>query len=343
MKIFYFSKIIILLLFLSSCGQRHPCPEICSVDEQFITERNVALNLDSLAVWHGPTGEHWIIATAKSGNILPVYDAVTGKLIKQIGEPGTGLGQLSRPNGIAVAGDLLFIVERDNKRLQIFSLPEGRFLGMTEGVLEKPYGIAVIPDDNSGYIAYVTDDSSRSGRNDPRKIFSYHIILQDDKVAITLIKSFGDESGPGALLKVESIVADKQHNRLIIADEFKRERNLKIYTLDGIFTGIVIGKNLFMHDPEGIALYETDAQNGYIIATDQDFHQNCFYLFDRKTLEHLVTFKGAHAINTDGIAVTNQAFGPFNDGALYVMSDDGNVCAYNWQDIVGQCHLNDPE
>lgn len=333
---------LLMLFLLSSCssGSDCPCPEICSVSEAFITERSTDLNLDSIAVWHGTAEQHWLIATAKSANVLPVYDAATGVFIKNIGEPGVGLGQLQRPNGIAVSGDLLFIVERENKRLQIFSLPDGKPLGMTAGVLQKPYGIAVMQNNPKEYIAYVTDDYSASKKQaSPKKIYRYVIKEQAGKISIDLLDSFGDQEGAGALLKVESIVADKKYNRLIIADEYKRQRNLKIYTLDGKFTGKIVGEGLFMHDPEGVALYETGPETGYIIATDQDFSANRFYLFDRKTLHHVATIKGASASNTDGIAVSDTPFGPFPAGAFYAVSDDGNICAYDWKTIVKKCKI----
>lgn len=48
------------------------------------------------------------------------------------------------------------------------------------------------------------------------------------------------------------------------------------------------------------------------------------------TMEHLGTFTGAVTANTDGIALTQRAFGPFPAGALYAVHDDGNVAAFSW-------------
>jgi 3-phytase len=331
-------------LLLSSCSF-YRRPAICEVSEQFITKRDAALNVDSVAVWHGPKGQHWLIATAKSANVLPVYDAATGAWIKNIGQPGTEAGQLLRPNGIAVSGNILFVIERDNARMQLFSLPEGTPLGMTEGILKRPYGLAVTQTAPGDYTVYITDNYSSgnyvSGRGvpSPKKVHIYRVFGPNDLIFIDHRSTFGDEEGPGVLYKVESIAADPLYNRLFIADEHRIAKNIKIYTLDGQFTGHILGAGLFMYEPEGIACYCTSAKAGYIIATDQDRRDNRFYLFDRETLKYIKTFRGHVVRNTDGIAVTERSFGPFARGAFYAVHDDGNICAYDWREISKLCAL----
>ena len=70
-----------------------------------------------------------------------VYDAETGERLRTVGGPGKGPLQFSRPNGIAVFGDVLFVVERDNHRVQALQLPDFSPLGMIgKDVLRVPYG-----------------------------------------------------------------------------------------------------------------------------------------------------------------------------------------------------------
>lgn len=333
---------IISLLLLSSCGTNKSHEEICHVNEYFVTERRPSMNVDSVAVWHGDQGQHWLVSTAKSGDVLPVYDAATGEFIKDIGKPGTRQGELQRPNGIAIVDDLIFITERENKRLQIFSLPEGKSLGISDSIMQRPYGIAVMRGDAQNYIVYVTDNFNAASHDGPKRVHIYQVKKQDGKVDISFEQTFGDQEGPGVLMKVESIAIDREHNRLIIADEHPLQKNLKIYTLNGIFTDQIIGNGLFKYEPEGIAIYETGPTSGYVIATDQDRIGNQFYLFDRESLAHLKTFKGDTVRNTDGIAVTNKAFGPFKSGAFYAVHDDGNICAYDWYALAQICALRGP-
>ena len=332
---------VVCLMLLSSCVGNNS-HEICEVPEYFVTESRVSLDVDSIAIWHGKGGQHWLIATAKRGHVLPVYDAATGEFIKDIGVPGTRRGELQRPNGIAVIDDLIFVVERDNKRLQIFSLPEGRSLGFTDGgIMQRPYGIAVMQGDAQDYIVYITDDFNAAGKSGPKRVHIYRVKMQRDKAEISFVRTFGDQQGPGVLTKVESIVIDQENGRLIIADEHRTQKNLKIYTLSGDFVGEILGEGLFEYEPEGIALYQTGLKSGYIIATDQDRVGNKFYLFDRQTFAHVGTFKGNLVRNTDGVAVTNRAFGPFKSGAFYAVHDNGSICAFDWHTLAEICGLQE--
>ena len=89
-------------------GEEFP---IASVTEAYQTERIEADNIDSPAIWHGPNGEHWCLATAKSTDVMVIYDAVTGETIQRYGETGTGEGQYMRPNGVAVIDDMMIVVD----------------------------------------------------------------------------------------------------------------------------------------------------------------------------------------------------------------------------------------
>ena len=92
---------------------------VAPLRESWMTTRDTLDNIDSPAVWHGPDGQHWVLSTAKTTNVLVVNDASTGDFIRRLGASGTGRGQMQRPNGIAIAGNLAFVVERDNHRVQV--------------------------------------------------------------------------------------------------------------------------------------------------------------------------------------------------------------------------------
>src|SRR5699024_8680247 len=138
----------------------------------------------------------------------------------------------------------------------------------------------------------------------------------------------------------ESIFIDRTYNRLLIADEAFNERNIKIYNLEGQFTGKVVPEKYFDTEPEGIALYTCSDSTGYWIMTDQNENStNKYQIFDRKTLKHLGTFKGEITRNTDGVWVTEQAFGPFEKGAFYTVHNDGSVTAFDWAEIMERLNL----
>lgn len=314
--------------------------------EAFHTQRDETDNVDSPALWHGPEGQNWLLATAKEGNTVIVFDAATGEKITSFGETGEAKGQLSRPNGIAVIDSIAIVVERDNHRLQVFSLPSLTPLGyFGQDKLLLPYGITV--DSTSlGYEIYVTDNYEMADESIPPADSLYHRVhhfvlnIQGDEIQADHINAFGETAGNGVLYKVESILLDRSMNRLLIADEYEMQRNIKIYTPKGKFTGEIIPSDYFKYEPEGITLWSCDADtSGYYITTDQDVLNNFFPVFDRKTLEYKGSFAGEITRNTDGVALTQKSFGDFPHGAFYPVHDDGSITAIGWKEVADTLRL----
>lgn len=313
--------------------------------EVWETPRDTIDNIDSPAVWHGPGGEHWLIATAKETDVLVVSDASTGRVLRRVGGEGTAPGQMDRPNGVAVADDLLFLVERDNARVQVFRLPGFEPLGTYgERELVKPYGVAIVPEGGGVYATYITDNYELSDDVIPpdsllgERVRHYRVRVEGAAARAELVHTFGDTEGAGVLRVVESLAADPAHDRLLVAEEQEGASMIKAYTLGGDFRGEIIGERFFPHQAEGIALYRCGEQ-GYWIATDQGEAVNTFHVFDRVTLEPLGSFRGRTVLNTDGVALTQSPFPRFPSGAFFAVHDDGNVAAFHWSDIAGALGL----
>lgn len=315
-------------------------PDTVTLPEAYLTARDHALDIDSPVAWRRDDGSVWLFVTAKAGDVVLVHDAADGRLLRRVGESGSGAGQLDRPNGIAVAGDVLLVVERDNRRVQGFSLPELEPVGtFGEDVLQRPYGIAVA-ETGEGADVYITDQ-------DERDLPAEQILSERVKrfrvtrgagggLEASFEGAFGETGGAGALRKVESIQADAERGRLLIADE--EAHDLNVYTLEGEFTGREI-PGLFPGEPEGIALYRCGA-GGYWIATDQHEVNNTFHVFDREDLTYLGAFRGESTRNTDGVAVIEGGVGPLEGGAFFAVHDDGNVSAFSWGEIAAGLRLD---
>lgn len=325
----------------SACRQ-HAAPRHAVIEEVYVSTLDSKANIDSLAVWHGDTGRHWILATAKSTHEIIVYDAATGVETRRFGRYGAEPGSLNRPNGIAVVDNLAIIIERDNRRIQIFELPSFRsVVTFGQNQLMRPYGITVAQREDA-YAVYVTDNDTRRIRRKPSRrtlasrLHRFDVSRRPDTTFDVQYRgSFGETGGDGALYTVESILVDLDFDRLLIADEHERRRNIKIYSLDGSFTGQIIPNEYFVQEPEGIVLAAATgaAHAGYYIATDQCRQRNIFHLFDRETLAHITGFSGAKVRNTDGIALTRQPFGRFEHGALFAVHNDRAVAAFCLGDI----------
>ena len=321
-------------------------PDVVEIKEAFTTQRDERDNVDSPALWHGDDGQNWLLATAKEGNVIIVYDAATGEKINQFGQTGSALGDLRRPNGIAVIDDYAVIVERDNHRIQVFSLPSFKPIGIFgESFLRRPYGITIDQFEDK-YQLYVTDNYETPDEETPpadslgQRVHHFVFTVENNRVEAQHINAFGEISGKGVLHKVESILIDRVYNRLLISDEHEEHRNVKIYDLVGKFTGQIIPHNFFFYEPEGIVVWECETDSsGYYLIVDQGKINNTFQVFDRKTLEYIGGFGGEITRNTDGIAITRKAFGNFKYGAFYPVHDDGSLTAFSWEDIARTLNL----
>ncbi|NLC60132.1 MAG: phytase, partial [Gammaproteobacteria bacterium] len=186
------------------------------VREAFTSPMTPEDNIDSVASWTSPDGQVLVLATAKATHRLVVYDGFTGEFVRHVGGPGTGAGEFDRPNGIAIADDLAFVVERDNRRVQVLQLPEMESVAtFGDDVLRLPYGLWVNAH-GGHYELYVTDaymageDESGEDILPPleeldRRVHRFSFTAGDGGPAATHLGAFGDTSPEGALRVVESL------------------------------------------------------------------------------------------------------------------------------------------
>lgn len=320
-----------------------PLPTVAglvTVEPRYLTERDPQDNVDSVATWHGPEDQHWLIATAKETDRLLVYDASNGKPLRKFGASGTALGQFERPNGVFVLDALAFVVERDNRRVQVLRLPGFEpllhFGSDGETPLRKPYGLWVRAAGAGAYQVFVTDSYETADEKIPpaaeldRRVHVYRLVIANGTGKAQFEKTFGATQGLGVLQIVESIWGDPANDRLLVADEEEyQQRNIKVYDLEGRFTGRRVGAGIFHFQPEGIALYPCADGSGWWFGTDQGKQENFFHLFDRRTLEYRGSFGSPRVLNTDGIWLDQAPMPGFDHGALFAVHDDGNVAAFD--------------
>ncbi len=316
-----------------------------SIREAFLTEMVPADNIDSVASWRAPDGRRLLVATAKATDRLVVYDGETGRTLRGVGSAGEGMGQFDRPNGIAIVDDLLWVVERDNRRVQVMSLPD--FLPLAafgSEMLQTPYGLWVRKLD-AGYDVYVTDaymageDAQGEDILPPlarldRRVQRFHVIPAGTGLSARHVGNFGDTTPDGALRVVESIWGDVANDRLLIAEEDESYANeLKVYDLSGRYAGRTVGREVFKAQAEGIMLRTCAGGGGWWITTEQGKGRTVFHLFDRLTLQHRGAVAGNMVANTDGIWLHQSPTPRFPDGVLYAVHDDQGVVALDWRDI----------
>lgn len=355
--------VLLAVVWLAACtgpatrpdGSSQPLPDArenvpaISVPEAFMTPPMVEHEVDSVAAWNAPDGATWLIATGKKSNQLVVYDGDTGAFVRTVGSAGDGPGQFNRPNGIAVYADLVFVVERDNGRVQVLRLPDFQPVAVFgKGELVTPYGLWLRETTPGELELLVTDSFMADFRIElappldqlDQRVKRYRVRLDGEAPKATLLGQFGDTTPAGALRMVESIAGDPAHDRLLIAEEDTRVgTTLREYRMDGTYTGRDLPPDRFQAQAEGVALWACQDGSGYWITADQSADRTVFHLFDRVTLDFRGSFKGNTVALTDGISLHSVATRRFPEGVLYAAHDDRGVGAFDWRDIANALDL----
>lgn len=326
-----------------------PAVATVTVPESFVSTEAPGDELDSLSTWPTQDGGTWLLATAKSSHRLVVFDADSGQRLRTVGGRGAAAGQFDRPNGIAVHGDQLFVVERDNRRVQVLSLPGFTPLGtFGDAELRSPYGIWVHETAPDRLEAYITDNFMYGKGFDvvpslaelDQRVRRYRIESDaEGSMQVKYLGSFGDTSPQGALRMVESIAGDPAHTRLLIAEEDtgsgdgRTGSTLREYSFGGRYSGRSLPGSSFAAEAEGVALWSCRDGGGYWLAVDQMAPLTVFHLFDRETLAHRGSFKGEVTSYTDGIALHAAGTTAFPAGALYAVHADKAVAAFDLGEV----------
>lgn len=203
-----------------------------------------------------------LLVTDKRRMLLHVLNPITGKLIRTIGEKGTGELQFDQPNGIAVDEQgRIFVTEQTNRRVQVLNR-DYSFAGFiggpgnAAGQFDKPMGIAA---DATGRV-YVTDENLNK-------------VSVFDRIAVSPVRwQFKFEfanTGTGKIDHAESITVDRSRQRIYLSDE--GQLHVKVYDLAGKFLqtfasgGTGLGQFSSSGQPEGVAVDE----NHYIYVNDE--------------------------------------------------------------------------
>jgi 3-phytase len=325
-----------------------------TVAEAFVTPLTPDDNVDSPASWVDRDGRVVLIATAKKSGRLKLYDGDTGAATGDQGSRGAAAGQFDRPNGLFVIDDLVFVVERDNHRVQVLRLPGFAPLGhFGDADLVQPYGLWLRSTAPGAYDVLVSDAymAGTDARGDDvvpplaalgARFKRYQVTVGAAGVVATRQADIGDTTVEGAIRIPESLWGDAAHARLLVAEEdIATGTALREYGLDGRFRGRTLGLGLFKAQAEGIALWACADGSGYWIATDQFKDRSLFHVFDRVTLAHLGAFAGNTVANTDGIWLQQSATARFPAGVFYAVHDDMGVGAFDWRDVASGLGLRE--
>jgi len=316
----------------------------------YISEK-VGFDSDDPAIWVNPkdASKSLVIGTDKSATGgLYVFD-LEGKIQHQLVVKG-----LKRPNNVDIAyglklngksTDIAITTERISHKLRIFSLPDmtaidGGGIPVFEGETLPEYrdlmGISIYTSKSGKIYAIV---GRKTGPKDGSYLWQY--LLTDNgsgQVKAELIRKFGQYSGKK---EIEAIAVDNELGYIYYSDEQHGVRQYYADPQKGNEELALFGTTGFSEDHEGISIYKTSANKGYILVSDQG--SNRFQIFSREgtaqnKFDHqLLKIVKVEASHSDGSEVVNMPLNStFKHGLFVVMSDDKTFHYYRWEDIAGK-------
>ncbi len=117
-----------------------------SVTQTIGTTEGIAAGQFIYPVGLAIAGDGTIFVSEYGGNDRIQVFAADGRLLRSWGRYGEADGEFKRPQGLALAGERLYVADAANHRIQVF-MPDGTFV-MSWGDVRYPYSVAVDADGN---------------------------------------------------------------------------------------------------------------------------------------------------------------------------------------------------
>ncbi len=303
---------------------------------------------DDPAIWinFSDPEKSLILGTDKnSDGALYVYD-LQGKILHDKVIYG-----LKRPNNVDVeygfplgtdTVDIAMVTERETHKVRIFSLPDMKpldnggievFEGETGKEFRDLMGISIYKHPETfEFFAIV---GRKNGPVDGSYLWQYKLVAREESINLQLVRKFGSYSGNK---EIESIAVDDHLGYVYYSDEGVGVRKYYADPKKGNEELALFATSGFAQDHEGIAIYPTSEDTGYILVSDQK--ANYFHVFRREGIntnphQHdLLCIVAASTHNSDGSEVSAVPILPsFPKGIFVAMSEDKTFHIYNWEDL----------
>lgn len=322
----------------------------------------VAHDPDDPAIWISSSdpSKSLIIATDKFARDGGLYVfGLDGALRQKI-------APLDRPNNVDIEYGFLFrgrrvdiavVTERLQQRLRIFEIPQdgGALIDLTPGgvpILEgatgeaaEPMGIALYRRPADRAVFAVVAPKTGSGTN---YLWQYRIEENvRGQIEARLARRFGAFSrmgpAPGDVGEIEAVVVDDEAGFVYYSDERFGIRKYRADP-DAQDSGTELaafGRDGYLGDREGLAVYATGPGVGFIVSSDQIDGASRVMLYPREGAagrphDHpLLAVVPTASDATDGLDVVSTPLPGFPRGLLVMMnSTPRNFLMYRWEDLL---------
>ncbi|MFC5873070.1 3-phytase [Chryseobacterium arachidis] len=307
-----------------------------------VVTETVMYDTDDPAIWINlqDVSKSIIIGTDKDTNGgLYAFD-LDGKIINKV------LG-LKRPNNVDIEYsfefngkkiDIAATTERETNTVKLYSLPDLKQVGefsVFDGETERgPMGISMYKNPRTGEIFAVV--GRKSGPSDGY-LWQYKLGEKSGKITGEVVRKFGKYSG---LKEIESIAVDDEMGYIYYSDE---QFGVHQYYADpekGNEELAVFGKGDFKSDVEGISIYPTSSNTGYILVSNQQKDTFNVYLRENPA-KGMIAEIPVSTRESDGSEVTNINLGPkFPKGVFVAMSNGRVFHFYDWRIIEERIKAN---
>jgi len=330
-KVNYIIALSILPFVVNCVGQKQLGKKL----QPTVVTETVMYDTDDPAIWINPQdpSKSIIIGTDKDTNGgLYAYN-LDGKIIHKV------LG-LKRPNNVDIEygfdlnrkkTDIAATTERETNKVKIYSLPDLKEVGeisVFEGETERrPMGISMYKNPQTGEIFAIV--GRKSGPKDGY-LWQYKLMEKDGKITGEVVRKFGKYSG---LKEIESIAVDDEMGYIYYSDEMFGVHQYYADPEKGNEELAVFGKGDFKSDVEGISIYSTSANTGYILVSNQQKDTFNVYLRENPT-KGIIAEIPVSTKESDGSEVTNINLGSkFPKGVFVAMSNGRVFHLYDWRII----------
>lgn len=329
------------ILLLSACSSKLASIPKNALKPTIVTQKTPN-DTDDPAIWVNPTNpdESLIIGTDKQEDTGGLYAYnLKGEIVNKI-------VPLNRPNNVDVIYgfdyngkkiDIAITTERKTNKIRIISLPDFKLIdngGIEVFVGEAqrdPMGIALYKGNNEEVYVIVGRKEGTSGEY----LHQYLLEEKEGKIEAKLVRKFGNYSGKK---EIEAIAVDQELGYIYYSDETIGVRKYFADPEKGNEEIAFFGQKDFKRDNEGIAIYKTNATDGYILISDQQ--ANYFNVYKREgekdnVNEHKIIARiPTSTIECDGADAINLNFNStFPKGFLVAMSNGNVFHLYDWQII----------
>jgi 3-phytase len=316
---------------------------------------------DDPALWLSPVdpSKSLVLATDKFAVEGGLYVFALDGTLRQTIAP------IDRPNnvdveyGLSFGGrsiDIAVVTERLRHRLRVFEIPRdgGALIDLAPaglpvlageaGEAAEPMGIALYRRPSDGVVfAIVAPKTGGSAE------YLWQYRLRDagqGRVEATLARRFGAFSRigpePGDIGEIEAVVVDDEMGFVYYSDE---RFGIRKYPADPDASGAAVelasfGRDGYLGDREGLAVYATGPRTGFIVSSDQIEGNTRVILYPREGTagrphDHpsLATI-ATSSDSTDGLDVVSAPLPGFPQGLVVMMNSGArNFLMYRWEDI----------